>query len=89
MAVAMLLTACGGEASVSTPEPTPAISETPEPKKEAEPEESPFSLAGVQWEKSSDGSYYQLLGVHFCTNLSAEQYQTMNIYVPSEYFDGG
>ncbi len=89
MAVAMLLTACGGEASVSTPEPTPAISETPEPKKEAETEESPLSLAGVQWEKSSDGSYYQLLGVHFCTNLSAEQYQTMNIYVPSEYFEGG
>lgn len=93
MALAMLLTACSGKEPAITPEPTPEstpeIVATPEPEPEPVESASELSLADAQWEKSSDGSYYQLLGVHYCTNISVEQYQTMNIYVPAEYFEGG
>lgn len=89
---AMLLSACGGNgaanesASTSPAETTVATTPSSEPSVETS---SALDLSSAQWSKSSDGSYYQLLDVHFCTNVIVEQYQTMNIYVPAEYFEGG
>lgn len=88
------LVACG-----NAPVSSPKVESTVEPTSESTPELTPeplidkaalaLDLSEAQWEKSADGSYYQLLDVHFCTNVLAEKYQTMNIYVPAEYFEGG
>ncbi len=89
------LTACAGDGSSETPEiePTPTAAPTPTPEPTPEPLVDEASLAldlsDAQWEKSADGSYYQLKGVAFCTNVVAEKYQSMNIYVPAAYFEGG
>lgn len=89
------LAACGGESASSTPAAEPTVEPTPEPT--PEPTSEPLvdeaalalDLSDAQWEESADGSYYQLLDVAFCTNVLVEKYQTMNIYVPAEYFEGG
>jgi len=87
--------ACGGESVNDVPEAVP----TAEPAPEATPEPTPapivdeaalaLDLSDAQWEVSADGSYYQLQGVNFCTNVVVEKYQSMNIYVPAAYFEDG
>jgi hypothetical protein len=48
-----------------------------------------LELTDPAWELSSDGSYYQLKNVVYCTNVVNPTYQYMNIYVPAAYIDGG
>jgi len=87
--------ACGGESVSEAPEAVPTAEPTPEstPVPTLEPIVDEAALAldlgDAQWELSADGSYYQLQGVAFCTNVVEEKYQTMNIYAPAAYFEGG
>ena len=87
--------ACGGENVSETSEAVPTVEPTPETSPALTPEPIvdeaalALDLSDAQWELSADGSCYQLLDVHFCTNILAEKYQTMNIYAPAAYFEGG
>ncbi len=45
-------------------------------------------LTDPQWELSSDGTYYSLKNVVYCTNVVNSSYQYMNIYVPGAFIDG-
>ncbi len=90
------IAACGSE-PVSAPEAEIDVVTTPEPVPTPEPTPDPLvdqaalalDLSEAEWKKSADGSYYQLKAVPFCTNVVAEKYQSMNIYVPAAYFEGG
>ena len=99
------LAACGSSApatvetveEVKEPEvqETAAVEETPEPVEE-EPEVVlvdengiKLTLSNPKWTLSKDGTYYSLEGVNFCTNVVDEKHQTMNIFVPAAYIDGG
>ncbi len=89
------LAACADTPASSEPQVTPTAEPTSKPTPEPTPEPLvdeaalALDLSGAQWEKSSDGSYYQLKDVLFCTNVTAEKYQTMNIFVPAAYFEDG
>lgn len=98
-AMIVSLCACGNAANQNDIEETygatTAINVTESP---SEPNEERVNLdenslallvENPQWEISDDRSYYQLLNVPFCTNVVCEQYQYMNIYVPSAYLVDG
>lgn len=99
-ALALLMTfslcACAKDTPIEQ-EPTPVQEQvetpTPEPELQEEPVYDENTLALIlespQWVLSSDGSYYELTNVAFCTNVVCPEYQYMNIYVPAEYIDGG
>ena len=103
LAALMLLsaTACGqtaAPAEIQTPAAPSAEIQAPAaaPVEALEPEKVLVDEAGIAltidspaWELSKDGTYYQLTGVRYCTNVVEEQYQSMNIYIPAAYIDGG
>lgn len=94
LAMAFSLCACAAEPETPAPvaTPTPAPAATPEPTPEPEDvDENALALTieDPEWVLSSDGSYYELLNVAFCTNVVREDLQYMNIYVPAAYIDGG
>lgn len=90
------LCACTKDASTE-PETTPVQEQVEVPTQEPELQKEPIYdentlvliLESPQWVLGSDGSYYELTNVAFCTNVVCPEYQYMNIYVPTEYIDGG
>lgn len=45
-------------------------------------------LEAVDWTKSEDGSYYSAK-VEYCVNVTNEELQYMNVFVPAAYVEGG
>ncbi len=48
-----------------------------------------LKLEEPAWELSTNGSYYALKHVVYCTDPVNASYQYMNIYIPAAYMDGG